>query len=185
MRDWSLHLLDLMENSLRAEAKVIELAIDLSSDGVMDITLSDDGKGMAPELADTADSPFTTTRTTRKVGLGLPLASQNAQLTGGYLRISSCPMKGTKVMIRVLTGHIDCLPLGDPVQTMLGLIYMNPLSPDFVWDLHSPQGREHFNTAAIRRVLGAEIALNEPDVADYLKGLLYEQFNTVFGGMLL
>ena len=74
MRDWSLHLLDLMENSLRAEAKLIRLSIELFSDGVMDITLEDDGCGMAPELAAAADSPFITTRTTRKVGLGLPLA---------------------------------------------------------------------------------------------------------------
>ena len=185
MRDWSLHLLDLMENSLRAEAKLIRLSIELFSDGVMDIILEDDGCGMSPELAAAADSPFTTTRTTRKVGLGLPLARQNAELTGGYLRLTSCPHQGTTVMIRVLSSHIDCLPLGDPAETMISLICMNPLSPDFVWDLCSPQGQEHFSTAAVRRVLGPQVPLDEPDVRAYLKGLLSEQCQTVFGGILL
>lgn len=185
MRDWSLHLLDLMENSLRAEAKLIRLSIELFSDGVMDITLEDDGCGMAPELAMEAGLPFTTTRTTRKVGLGLPLAWQNAELTGGYLRLSSCPGKGTKVMIRVHSSHIDCLPLGDLAETMISLICMNPQSPDFAWDLCSPQGQEHFSTAGVRQVLGPEIPLNESDVRDYLKGLLREQCQTVFGGILL
>ena len=185
MRDWSLHLLDLMENSLRAEAKLIRLSIELFSDGVMDITLEDDGCGMSPELAAAADSPFTTTRATRKVGLGLPLARQNAELTGGYLRLTSCPNKGTTVMIRVLSSHIDCLPLGDPAETMISLICMNPLSPDFVWDLCSPQGQEHFSTAAVRRVLGPQVPLDEPDVRAYLMGLLSEQCQTVFGGILL
>ena len=185
MRDWSLHLLDLMENSLRAVAKLIRLSIELFSDGVMDIILEDDGCGMAPELAGTADSPFTTTRTIRRVGLGLPLARQNAELTGGYLRLTSCPHQGTTVMIRVLSSHIDCLPLGDPAETMISLICMNPLSPEFEWDLCSPQGQEHFSTAAVRRVLGPEISLNEPDVRDYLKGLLREQCQSVFGGIML
>ncbi len=185
MRDWSLHLLDLMENSLRAEAKTIRLSIELHSDGVMDIILTDDGHGMTPELAQAADSPFMTTRTTRRVGLGLPLARQNAELTGGWLSLSSCPQKGTTVTIRALTSHIDCLPLGDPAETMLALICMNPLSPDFVWDLSSPQGQEHFSTAAVRRVLGPQISLDEPDVRDYLGGLLQEQCHTVFGGMLV
>ena len=185
MRDWSLHLLDLMENSLRAEAKLIRLSIELFSDGVMDIILEDDGCGMAPELAGTADLPFTTTRTTRRVGLGLPLARQNAELTGGYLRLTSCPHQGTTVMIRVLSSHIDCLPLGDPAETMISLICMNPLSPEFEWDLCSPQGQEHFSTAAVRQVLGPEISLNEPDVRDYLQGLLREQCQSVFGGIML
>ena len=107
MRDWSLHLLDLMENSLRAEAKLIRLSIELFSDGVMDITLEDDGCGMAPELAAAADSPFTTTRTTRKVGLGVPLFKMEAEMTGGSFQIDSEEGKGTKVTAVFRPSHVD------------------------------------------------------------------------------
>ena len=185
MRDWSLHLLDLMENSLRAEAGLIRLSIGLSDEGVLEIIVEDDGRGMSAELAKAAVSPFTTTRTTRRVGLGLPLARHNAELTGGSLNLESCPQQGTKVRIRTLPGHIDSLPLGDPAETMLSMICMNPLSPDFIWDLRSPKGQEHFSTAQIRSVLGPEIPLDEPEIREYLGALLHEQCQSIFGGMLL
>ncbi len=185
MRDWSLHLLDLMENSLRAEARAIRLSVALSDEGVLEIVLEDDGRGMAPEFAREAVSPFTTSRTTRKVGLGLPLARRNAELTGGSLCLDSSPQKGTRVRIRTLPGHIDSLPLGDLAQTMLALICMNPQSPDFSWDLRSPRGQERFSTKDIRRVLGPEIPLDEPEIRQYLGALLREQCHSIFGGMLL
>ena len=185
MRDWSLHLLDLMENSLRASAASLELSLTLSSDGALDIILNDDGLGMEKNFASTAADPFTTTRTTRKVGLGLPLAQHNAELTGGYLELLSEPGCGTRVHICILTSHIDCLPLGDLAQTMLSMICFNARKVDFVLDMASPLGSEHFSTKVIRQVLGSEISLDEPEVMNYLKQLLQEQCETVFGGILL
>ena len=184
MRDWSLHLLDLMQNSLRAEARTISLGLTLSQDGALDIIVNDDGLGMEETFAKAATDPFTTTRTTRKVGLGLPLAKHNAELTGGYLDLISTPGCGTRVHLCILTSHIDCLPLGDLAQTMMSLICFNP-GVDFVLDMSSPQGVEHFSTKVIRGVLGPEIGLDEPEVMNYLQGLLTEQCRTVFGGIIL
>ena len=185
MRDWSLHLLDLMENSLRAAATRLDLSLALSQDGALDIILRDDGFGMEKDFASLATDPFTTTRTTRKVGLGLSLAQHNAELTGGYLELLSEPGCGTRVHICILTSHIDCLPLGDLAQTMVSLIMLNHDKTDFTLDMSSPLGSEHFSTKVIRQVLGDEVALNELEVINYLKELLQEQSRTVFGGILL
>ncbi len=185
MRDWSLHLLDLMENSLRAEATRLDLSLVLSQDGALDIILRDDGFGMEKDFTSTATDPFTTTRTTRKVGLGLSLAQHNAELTGGYLELLSEPGCGTRVHLCILTSHIDCLPLGDLAQTMVSLILLNHDKAEFTMDLSSPLGSEHFSTKVIKQVLGDEVALAEPEVLNYLKELLHEQSQTVFGGILL
>ena len=184
MRDWSLHLLDLMQNSLRAQARTISMGLALSQDGMLEIVLNDDGLGMEETFARAATDPFTTTRTTRKVGLGLPLAQHNAELTGGYLDLVSTPGCGTRVRLCILTSHIDCLPLGDLAQTMMSLIPFYP-GVHFVLDMSSPQGAEHFSTEVIRGVLGPDIGLDEPEVMNYLQGLLGEQCLTVFGGIIL
>lgn len=184
MRDWSLHLLDLMENSLRARAKTVRLSVRLKEDGWMEIALSDDGCGIPPELLGRVTSPFATTRTTRRVGMGLSLARQNAERSGGSLSLESEEGRGTAVTIRADSRHIDCLPLGDLAQTFHSLICLNPNGPDFEWELASPKGRETFSTKEIKSVLGEQVSLNEPEVRDYLKSLLEEQCQSVFGGIL-
>lgn len=100
MRDWSLHLLDLMENSLRAEAKLIRLSIELFSDGVMDITLEDDGCGMAPDVVERAFHPFFSTKPAESgSGLGLATVYGFARQSGGNLIIESEPGAGTRVTL--------------------------------------------------------------------------------------
>ncbi len=184
MRDWSLHLLDLAENSLRAGAGLVSLGVSLEEDGRLIITLSDDGCGMGPELLRAVTSPFATTRSTRKVGMGLALAGQNAERAGGGLHVSSAPGRGTTVEIEADTRNIDCLPLGDLAQTFFSLICLNPLRPDFEWRLRSPRGEEHFDTREIRQALGEGISLGEPEVREYICSLLTEQCETVFGGIM-
>lgn len=184
MRDLSLHLLDLAENSLRAGADRISLQLTLDADGALDVVLEDDGCGMEQGLARRAADPFATTRTTRRIGLGLPLAAANAEKTGGYLTLTSLPGQGTKVHIRLMTRHVDCLPLGDLPQTMVSLILTHPEHPDFVLDLHSPRGQARFDTGEIRRVLGPEVGLQEPEVMNYIQHLLTEQCQMVFGGLI-
>lgn len=185
MRDLSLHLLDLAENSLRADASLISLALSLQDDGALDVVLDDDGRGMEQSFAQRAADPFATTRTTRKVGLGLPLAAANAEKTGGFLRLDSLPGQGTRVHLRLMTRHVDCLPLGDLPETMSTLVLTHPDRPDFVLALRSPQAESRFDTRDIRRALGPEVGLQEPEVMDYIKQLLIEQCQTVFGGLIL
>ncbi len=185
MRDISLHLLDLMENSLRAGATLVHCDLSLSPEGMLDIRLKDNGCGMAPDLQQSVLSPFGTTRTTRKVGLGIPLTAANAAKTGGSLQIHSNPGQGTTLDIRFNTRHMDCLPLGDVAQSLWSLVITHPLSPEFTLTMTSPQGESRFSTQEIREVLGEEIPLNTPEVSAYLRDLLMEQAQTVFGGLLL
>ena len=93
MRDLSLHILDLAENSVRAGASLVEIGIDVTENKRITLTLRDNGCGMSREMLERVTSPFTTSRTTRKVGLGIPLMMQNAQLTGGDVTLESEPGK--------------------------------------------------------------------------------------------
>ena len=100
MRDLSLHILDLAQNSVRANAALVEIMVSVDESRLITITIRDDGSGMSDELKERVTSPFATTRTTRKVGLGIPLMMQNARLAGGDVRIDSTLGQGT-----TLTAH--------------------------------------------------------------------------------
>ncbi|MBR4080184.1 MAG: sensor histidine kinase, partial [Clostridia bacterium] len=128
MRDLSLHVLDLAQNSITAGAKLVTVSIVIDERGWLTFTLADDGKGMSPELLARVTSPVATTRTTRKVGLGIPLMMENAQRTGGDLTIQSEVGVGTTLTVTMDTTNIDCLPLGDLAGTMLSLMLTNPLT---------------------------------------------------------
>lgn len=184
MRDLSLHLLDLMENSLRAGAKNICCELTLNEGGTLALTLQDDGCGMEEALCAAALQPFTTSRSTRKAGLGLPLTQASALRTGGSLRLDSAPGHGTRVSARFETRHLDCLPLGSLEDTMVSLIAAHPLTPDFTLVLRSPRGKEQFSTQVVRAALGDDVPLSEPEVLAWMRQALKKQVQTVFGGLL-
>ena len=94
MRDLSLHLLDLTQNSVTAGASLVEILLTLEENGWLTMVIRDDGRGMSPELLARVTSPFATTRTTRKVGLGIPMMQENAEKTGGKLNIRSTEGEG-------------------------------------------------------------------------------------------
>jgi len=183
MRDLSLHLLDLAQNSIAAGAATVTVRIEIDSDGWLTMILQDDGKGMSSELLERVRSPFATTRTTRKVGLGIPMMAENAEKTGGTLDIQSEVGKGTVLKATMDTKNIDCLPLGDLSGTMLSLMLTNPLYPDFVFEGKTPKGECRFDTREVRTALGAEIPFNEPDVAAWLREALEEEIDPIFGGV--
>ena len=99
MRDLSLHLLDLAQNSITAGASLVSISITVDENGFLTFILRDDGKGMSPELLRRVTSPFATTRTTRKVGLGIPMMMENAQRAGGDLTLESTEGVGTTVTV--------------------------------------------------------------------------------------
>lgn len=183
MRDISLHLLDLAQNSIRAGAGHVDISLKLSDDGALDIMIRDDGCGMAESLRAKAADPFATTRTTRRVGLGIPLAAANAEKTGGSLRIDSAPDRGCTLRLTFLTRSIDCPPLGALDQTMISLILADPRGPEFTLFLASPQGETRFDTAEIRKILGPQVPLCEPEVAAFLRDMLKEQIQSVLEGI--
>ena len=125
MRDLSLHILDLAENSVRAGAKLITIGVSADKDKLITLTIADDGCGMSRELLERVMSPFGTTRTTRKVGLGIPLMAQNARLTGGDIAIQSKEGEGTVFTATLHGDSIDCLPLGDLAGTVSYVVLIN------------------------------------------------------------
>jgi anti-sigma regulatory factor (Ser/Thr protein kinase) len=178
MRDLSMHVLDIAQNSVKANAKTVDIAFAVNRDGLMTITFTDDGDGMAPELLRTVTDPFTTTRTTRKVGLGLPLLKENAELTGGSVSIRSKPGEGTTVTAVFDLNHVDCPPMGDMCDTLLTLVALNPETPEFVFSARAPGKQADFDTRVVRRALG-DVPLNAPDVVGWMREAITEEFKPI------
>ena len=112
MEELSLHLLDLIQNSVKAGASLVEIIITEKA-GLLTIILEDNGCGMSEEFLSRVESPFTTTRTTRKVGLGIPLFKQAALMAGGDFSITSRQGEGTRLTATFELDNIDRAPMGD------------------------------------------------------------------------
>ena len=175
-----MHILDIAENSLRAGASLIRIDItaDIPADKLT-VMIEDNGCGMSKEMLERVRSPFTTTRTTRKVGLGIPLLSAGCECTGGYLDIESAPGEGTKVTAVYGFGHIDRPPLGSIADTIAALVLANP-EIDFVFTAKKDDAFE-FDTRAIKATLDG-VAITEPAVMSFIQEYLEEGTMQVFGG---
>jgi len=127
MEDLSLHILDIVENSIDAGAKIVEINIceDLKED-LLIIEIIDDGKGMDQDMLKKALDPFFTTKTVRKVGMGLSLFREAARIANGDLSIKSVVGRGTILRAAFQHSHIDRKPLGDMAKTMITLIVGHP-----------------------------------------------------------
>ena len=173
MKELSLHILDIVQNSVAAGAKFITLDLieDVNTD-LLEFSIKDDGCGMTEETLKKVTDPFTTGRTTRRVGLGIPLLKAAAELTGGGLELTSEPGVGTTVTARFVYDSIDRQPLGNMAETMLGLItsYENI---DFVYYHRVNEKEFTIDTREIKGILG-EVSLNEPEVVLWLSGFLNE-----------
>lgn len=176
MKELSLNILDIAQNSIKANAAHVEISLEQRGDWLT-ITITDDGTGMSPAFAAEAANPFTTTRTTRKVGMGLPLFKLAAEQTGGTFSLASRQAAhegeahGTTVMATFNTAHVDCEPLGDITETILTLIQGNPdLSLTY---LYSKDGDElRLSTDEMREILGEDVPLNSPDVLAWARSFL-------------
>ena len=182
MKEIALHLLDIVQNSVRAGALHVDIRFLLDADGVLEMGVRDDGCGMSEELLSRVRSPFTTTRTTRKVGLGIPLLMQNAMQTGGHVDIESQEGKGTDIAAYFVTSSIDCLPLGDLASTMASIIMGSPDTPEFSIRCASPSGEMSFSTEQIRPVLEG-VSLSEPGVVQWIRDSLDEEIEPILGGI--
>ena len=175
MKELSLHLLDVAKNSMVAGARNVSITLDETADGWLAITIADDGRGMAPEFLAQVTDPFTTTRTTRKVGLGLPLLRLTAEQTGGSLSIESAVGVGTTVTARFQRRHLDCPPLGDMAGAVALLIQGSP-DIELTYRHTTPKGEAALSTAELRDILGG-ISLAEPEVFAWIQDYLIEQEN--------
>lgn len=187
MKDLSLHILDLSQNSISAGASLVKITIheDTANDR-LDIYIEDNGKGMDKDFLEKVKDPFVTTRTSRKVGLGIPLMLAACKRCEGDLVIESEKNVGTKLTATFKHSHIDRAPMGNMAETMLSLILAGSdgnTAVDFVYR-HILNNREFcMDTREIRAALGNEVSLGEPDVLMWIKEYINEGLINLRGGV--
>lgn len=174
----SLNILDIAQNSIAADADRIEIRLFRDTGKkTLTVTISDNGKGMTEEMVREVTDPFFTTRTTRKVGLGIPFFKQAAECTGGKFSISSQVGFGTCTAAVFCTDHIDCMPLGDVNATILSLITMNE-QICFFYEYRVNRSGFYLDTGEMREILG-DISFSQPEVGKFLKEYLQENESEV------
>lgn len=178
MKELSLHILDIAKNSVKAKASLIEVIINEDEEkNLLSIGINDNGCGMTEEFLKTVRDPFSTTRTTRKVGMGIPLFEAASVQCGGGLDITSEVGVGTKVTATFMLNHIDRAPLGDMPGTMKTLIWGSP-EIDFLYR-HTKNGQEFtLDTREIKQVLGG-VPLDNPDVLAWIDEYIIEGLNGI------
>lgn len=174
MRELSLNMLDIAQNSIVAGATLVTLTAraDHAADRLT-LTVEDDGRGMTAEQLDRVRDPFFTTRTTRKVGMGIPLFRMAAEMAGGGLAIRSTPGVGTTVEATFTLSHIDRMPLGDMPGTVTALIRMNP-QIDFRYVFAVDDRSMEIDTRQLREILG-DVPLDAPEIMEWIDGYIREQ----------
>ena len=161
---------ELVENSIDAGATAVD--VEIRRGGVSYIRVTDNGCGMSAEQVKSVIDPFFTTRTTRKVGLGVPLFKMEAEMTGGSFQIDSEKGKGTKVTAVFRPSHVDMIPLGDIASVIHLLITCNP-ELDFLFT-HSVEEKEiTLDTRTLREQLEG-VPFTEPEVSAWIREYLAE-----------
>lgn len=181
MRELSLHILDLVQNSL--EAGATEVSIEIEEDSQADrltIKVTDNGRGMTAEEVKRVTDPFFTSRGTRRVGLGLPLIAAAAEQCGGELEVRSAPGVGTQVTATMQLGHIDRVPLGNVAGTLLTVMLHQP--PVILRFRHrADDSLFEFDTAEMIAELG-EVPFSHPAVLRWLREFLADGYANLYGG---
>ncbi len=174
VEDISLHILDIAENALRANATRIEIVIssDTKND-LLTVEIGDNGRGMDPDTMAKVRDPFFTTKG-KKTGLGVPLIAQAAEQAGGKLAIESTPGKGTRVTASFQLSHVDRPAVGDIAGTVMTLIAGHP-DVDVVYEERRDGVVCRLDTAEIKQELEG-MPINEPSVLDALRTLLKRDF---------
>ena len=176
MKELSLNLLDITENSVKAGATLTEISITESGNKLI-ISIKDDGCGMSEDIVRSVVDPFYTTRTTRKVGMGVPLFKMAAEQTGGKIEIFSDTGEdhGTTVTAYFYKDHLDFTPLGDLISTVTTLIQGHP-DTDFLFTHLIDDKEIRLDTRELRAVLEG-VPLNTYDVLEWIRGYLEEQYS--------
>ena len=182
MQEISLNILDIVQNSIRANAALIEVIIEETpSEDVFAFTVKDNGCGMDEEMVKRVCDPFVTTRTTRKVGLGISLLKSLAQQAGGDIMLESEVGTGTIIRADFSYSHIDRQPLGDISAVMVSLISMNP-TLDFVYTHSFEKEQFQLDTRELRKILGDEVSFSEISVATWIGEYINEGLTEIYGG---
>lgn len=182
MKELSLNILDIVENSVKADASLTEIILN-EENGTLVITVKDNGRGMSEDTLKSVTNPFYTTRTTRRVGLGIPLFKLACEQTGGELSITSRERTdelpgGTEVTAIFNTQHIDFPPLGDVISTLVTLLQGHP-DRDFYYSHKKGEASVELDTRELRAVL-EDVPLSTPEVLLWVRENLEEQYQNAF-----
>jgi len=180
MKELSLHILDIAQNSVTAGATRIKILVDEQpADNTLRIIIEDNGSGMDKAFLARVADPFLTTRTTREVGLGIPLFKQAAEMTGGKFSITSKVGFGTSVTADFVYDSLDRMPLGDMPSTIAALLGSKP---GIDWNYEHRYGKNAFcfGTREVIRQIG-DIDFSLPEIAEWTIQYISEQLQNLYG----
>lgn len=183
MNDLSLYLLDLVENSINAKATLIEVTLrEQTNLNLLELIIEDNGKGMDEETLKKVLDPFFTTRTTRRVGLGLPFIKMAAEDAGGYLSIESKPKAGTRLYVRFQADHINTPPFGDLASSIYSISIHQEIG-GFIYHYIKNEQQFHYDLSEIKSILNG-VPLTDGNVMKFIKEYIKENMESLRGGTL-
>jgi len=178
MQELSLHILDIVQNSVRAKATKIEILINENiHNNQLEIEIKDNGKGIDKKLVQEIKNPFSTTRTTRKIGLGIPLLLEACIRCGGDLNIQSSVGIGTTIHAVLEHNHIDRAPMGDVVNTITMLILSSP-EIRYILTYCVDGSKFVMDTNEIKDILQG-VPINDLSVIKWIETYLQENINNL------
>ena len=182
MRELSLHILDIIENSRRAEADLIKIIIkEKIKENLLKIVIEDNGSGITQEKLNEITDPFITSRTTRDVGLGLSLFKAAAESCAGNFKIDSKVNKGTKVKADFQYDHIDRAPIGDMTSTLSNFIAANGDQVDIVYHHYYKDENFKFDTRKIKSELD-DVSIQSRQITAWIREYIEENLSEIRGG---
>lgn len=181
MRELSLHILDLAQNSIEAGARNIKIDVNENEGGYFIFAITDDGRGMSEEMLKKVRDPFVTTRLTRKVGMGIPFMDMVTAQCGGYFDIQSQKGSGTQVKAAFKADNIDRPPLGDIAATIAVLLAGAP-GIDVVFTYSTGAQSFCFDTREVRAVLGSGADFAHPEVYRWTEDFIRQQLAALHAG---
>lgn len=178
MKEISLHILDLMQNSIEAGASKILLEVNENENGFLTFSITDNGRGMSEDMLKKIRDPFVTTRQTRNVGLGIPFVEMTTKQSGGSLIIKSSQGKGTFLKASYVKEHLDRPPLGDIINTIKVFLVTN-LQLHFVMHYFVREKSFSFDSKVIQKLLGKGLDFSYPEVYSWLGIYLKQEIDKV------
>ena len=181
MTELSLNVLDIAQNSIVAEATLIEIDVEEDSDSNrIIIRVKDNGKGMSEDFLKAVEDPFITTRTTRKIGLGISFLKEAAEMTGGHISLESELGVGTTITAVFIMDHLDRQPIGSLTETIIILVTLNT-EIDFIIRYKVNEDEFVFSTQEVKELLGEDVSLNSPQVVVFLTEYVSEHIQSLSG----
>jgi anti-sigma regulatory factor (Ser/Thr protein kinase) len=176
LQDLSLHVLDIVENSITAGANKVKITVsENNKDDKLILEIQDNGTGINKEKLANVTDPFYTTKESKNIGLGLAMLAQAAKQSNGNLEISSRKGQGTIITATFMYSHIDRKPIGNMTETLITLIMSKGMDIDLIYEHHKNDRNFIFDTEEIKKEL-RDVPINDPEVIEFLKENLTQHF---------